>query len=185
MLIALSGPSGIGKGFIKNMLMAECPGLSELPWLTTRLPRQDESLIGNRTFVNGAEFDDLDCVLVQSLYGNLYGLERKHLLPQETKRLTEIHPDNVANVLAIAPDAILIGLVTSDTSLLAERMAGRDEEDSSLKIRLEAAYSEMELIESQRRMFHKVVEISRDIETTKWIVHYLKTLINSEGESHA
>ena len=185
MLIALSGPSGIGKGFIKNRLMVECPGLIELPWLTTRSPRPDESSIGNRIFVDDVRFDELDCVLIQSLYGNRYGLERRHLLPQRARRLTEIHPENVVSTLEIAPAAILIGLITSDSELLAERMSGRSEESSSIKTRLDAACSEMALIESQRELFHAIVEISRDMETTESIICHIKALINSEGESHA
>ena len=189
MLIALSGPSGIGKGFIKNRLMANCPELTELSWLTTRQPRPQESLTGNRTFVTTVHFDELECVgecvLIQNLYGNRYGLERKHLVPQKTKRVTEIHPENVLGTLEIAPDAILIGLVTSDYNMLRERMIDRAEETLSLNARLEAARSEMALIESQRSLFHLVVEISRDNETTERIISHIATLISSEGESYA
>lgn len=43
MLIALSGPSGIGKGFIKEKLLREYPDIKEIQWITTRKLRSTES----------------------------------------------------------------------------------------------------------------------------------------------
>jgi guanylate kinase len=181
MLIALSGPSGIGKGFIKDRLMESCPGLMEIPWLTTRSPRSGERISGNRIFVSEEHFNNLDragdIALAHGLYGSRYGVERKHLVHQQTKRLTEIHPENVSSALQIVPDVILIGLITADYLLLKGRVASRDADGSVIPARLEAACAEMALIESQRTLFWNVYEISQDSATTEQIVRDIQSLV--------
>lgn len=43
MLITLTGPSGIGKGFVAEYLLARFPGVEELVWTTTRPLRPTET----------------------------------------------------------------------------------------------------------------------------------------------
>jgi len=57
MIIALNGPSGIGKGFIKECLLRTYPHIQELAWFTTRPLRPNERSGGNRIRVTVSEFN--------------------------------------------------------------------------------------------------------------------------------
>jgi len=90
MIISFSGPSGIGKGFVKEHLLRIYPHIGELVWFTTRFPRSNEKQ-GNRIHISSSEFNKLsevgDLVLVQHLYGHRYGLKRESLLFSKDVRL--------------------------------------------------------------------------------------------------
>ena len=80
MIISLSGPSGIGKGFIKEQLLQLYPYIEELVWLTTR-PLRSKGQDRNRINVSLPEFNRLaefdELVLVQNIYGHHYGLRKR------------------------------------------------------------------------------------------------------------
>ena len=164
MLIALSGPSGIGKGFIKETALKRYPMLTELQWLTTRPLRDGEGRRGNRVSISPTRFDSLVsrelCALVQELHGNRYALLRSHLLDASRPRLTEIHPGNAQEAVQLRPDVFLIGLTTDDLSLLGERLSKRGE--AGANERLLAAQAEMALLAKVRHFYHAVFSVSRE-----------------------
>ncbi len=164
MLIALSGPSGIGKGYIKNAALKRYSTLTELQWLTTRPLRDGEDRRGNRVSVSPTRFDVLVsrdmCALVQELHGNRYGLLKRHLLDTSQPRLTEIHPGNAREAVQLRPDVFLIGFITNDLSLLRERLAGRGE--AGADERLLVAQTEMTVLDEVRHLYHAVFSVSRE-----------------------
>ena len=112
MIISLSGPSGIGKGFIKERLLQLYPHIQELAWFTTRTLRSNEHG-GNRIHVSLPEFNQLagfgELVLVQDLFGHRYGLRKEDSLPSSDIKLTELHPDNLLKALRINHAIFAIG----------------------------------------------------------------------------
>lgn len=166
MIIAFSGPSGIGKGFVKERLIKNFPFIEELAWFTTRPLRQTEHG-SNRISVAQSEFDGLVesgvLILVQNIYGNSYGLKKDDLLPGHKIRLTEFHPDNLSEALKINPGIIAIGLVTPDLSLLQKRLSfvRKTESVAEIEKRIAVAKTEIQVIMSQRSLFASVIEVTK------------------------
>jgi len=166
MIISLTGPSGIGKGFIKGQLLCVYPFLRELVWLTTRPLRPNEKH-GNRIQVSTPEFDGLaqtgKLVLVQNLYGYSYGLKREDLLPSPSFSITELHPDNIKAAFEINPNIIAIGFVTRDLSLLRHRLSVVRNTESAPEIerRVAAAKVEIDTVTRNSSLFAAVIEVSK------------------------
>ncbi len=165
MIIAFSGPSGIGKGFIKEGLLRLHPHMKELKWLTTRSLRANENA-GNRIHVLAEQFALLvqvdEVVLVQNHFGHQYGLKKGDLSPSQETKLTELHPSIAAEALRINPEIILIGLVTFDLSLLRKRLTviRKTESQAEIEKRLAQAEDEIKMILKQRELFASVIEVS-------------------------
>ncbi len=170
MILALSGPSGIGKGFVAEHLLKAYPFVKELRWFTTRPPRQGENG-KNRICISETEFSNLSkagkLVLIQKLYGYQYALNREDLLSRDVF-LTEIHPGNIEKALEINPEIVAIGLVTFDLSLLHKRLSVVRKTESPLEIekRIAVAQSEVETILRHRSLFASIIEVTRDSESS-------------------
>ena len=182
MLIALSGPSGIGKGFIKSAVLTRYPSLTELPWLTTRPLRIGEDREGNRIIIIPSRFDQLvsreRVVLVQELYGHRYAVLKKHLLDASRPRLTEIHPGNAHEVVRIRPDIHLVGFTTNDFELLRERLTKRG--DANVDERMLVAQAEMAQLMDLQHLYHTVFPVSKKTEETLCsdVLRLIDTLFN-------
>ena len=167
MIVSLSGPSGIGKGFIKERLLQLYPHVQELAWLTTRPQRSNELQGSNRTHTPLPEFNELvgsgELVLVQDLFGHRYGLRKKDLLPSLDIKLTELHPDNLLEARRINPMIFAIGLVTFDLSLLHQRLSvvRKTESLAEIERRVATARSEIETILQLRSTFASVIEVDK------------------------
>jgi len=171
MIISLSGPSGIGKGFIKEQLLQDYPFIKELAWFTTRSLRPNEK-VGNRISVPISEFNNLvetgKLVLVQDLYGHRYGLKKEDLLPSPQVSLTEFHPDNLSAAMEINPEIIAIGLVTFDLSFLRKRLSVFRNTESAAEIeqRVAVAKIEIETILRHKSLFEAVIEVAEVSESS-------------------
>lgn len=165
MLISLTGPSGIGKGFIKEQLLQLYPNIQELVWCTTRDLRPNEQG-GNRFHISLSEFNQSvelgRLALVQDLFGHRYGLKKEDLVASSGIRLTELHPANLVEALKINPAIFAIGLVTSDLSLLRKRLAvvRKTENEAEIEKRVTKAKSEIETILQHRSLYASVIEIT-------------------------
>ena len=170
MIIALSGPSGIGKGYVKERLLQLYPHILELAWFTTRPLRANEQVGGNRANVSVSEFDRMagagELVLVQNLFGHRYGLRVDDLLPTLDVRLTELHPDNISEALSINPEIIAIGFVTFELSLLHKRLTvvRKTESPAEVAKRVATAEIEIETIIRRRSLYTSVIEIAEATE---------------------
>ncbi len=58
MIITLTGPSGVGKGYLTAQLQSAV-GAKIVPWTTTRPARSDDAATNNRRFVAHEEFDQM------------------------------------------------------------------------------------------------------------------------------
>lgn len=166
MIISLTGPSGIGKGFVKERLLRIYPCIEELAWFTTRPLRPNEQH-GNRVHVSFSEFNGFvesgELVLVQNLYGHRYGLKREDLLPNLSVRLTEFHPNNLEEAFLINSTILAIGFVTFDLSLLYERLAisRRTESAAEIEQRIAVAEDEIKTVLRHKSLFQSVIEVTK------------------------
>lgn len=170
MIIALSGPSGIGKGYVKERLLQLYPHILELAWFTTRPLRTNEQVGGNRAYISVSEFDRMtdagELALVQKLFGHRYGLRVDDLLPTTDVRLTELHPDNMSEALRINPEIIAIGFVTFELPLLHKRLAVVRKTESPAEIAKRVAVAEIEIktILQQRSLYTSVIKVAEATE---------------------
>ena len=166
-IISITGPSGIGKGTVKEHLLRVFPAIGELKWLTTRPPRPNET---NRISVPLEEFGEMEArgelVLVQELFGHRYGLRAVDLTPTDSGQvwLTEFHCQNVIRAQALNPSILALALITRDLALLRHRLSTSrgTETPSEIELRLAAAIDEMETILQYRHLFTAVLEVSTE-----------------------
>ncbi len=170
MIIALSGPSGIGKGYIKESLKEKNPYIRELVWYTTRNLRLTELIDSNRKHVSEEEFEEMtkkgEIALAQGMFGHRYAVRKQDLLPREGIFLTEIHPFVIAEAKGINPHIISIGLVTDDYDLLKERLVGRRKTESLEEIgrRIQSAKDEVNAIRNNIQFYDNLIAVKRDNE---------------------
>ena len=169
MIIALSGPSGIGKGYIKEALMETYPEIQEIVWYTTRELRPSEIDKSNRAHVSEEEFDSMaksgELALIQTHFGHRYAVKKDDLLDSTGVFLTELQPNNIEGAKAINPNIILIGLITDDIGLLRERLTNRRKTESEAEIatRIASAEKEIEVIRNSED-YDDYIVISRENE---------------------
>lgn len=168
MIIALSGPSGIGKGYVKEAILKENPDVKEAVWYTTRELRPGEK---NRKSITNAEFDSLKLtgklVLVQDMFGHRYAMCKEDLMTTDGIILTEIHPYVVREAKIINPNIFFIGMITDDIELLRERLSVRRKTESPEEIehRLQTAMMEISTINENRELFDEVIVVKRSNES--------------------
>ena len=152
-LIVYSGPSGVGKGFVKNLFVHK-PEL-KLKFsvsATTRLPREGEVDGQHYHFVSNEEFDQLikeDQFLEWAEFaGNKYGTLNKYvhkLLEEGHNVILEIEILGVRQVIEHMPEAVTIWLAPPSMEELEKRLRqrGTDSEEAITK-RLARAKEEIE-----------------------------------------
>lgn len=189
MIISLTGPSGIGKGYIKEKIKEQWPIIRELTWITTRPLRPGElNRNSNRKTVSTEEFDNLQnsgqLVLSQQLYGYCYGLSKSDLLQQKgIFYLTEFHINNLLKASKWDLDIFSIALVPSSISFLQERLERYrgTETSEEIKRRLKSAKEELGHIRTYSPIFSLLVQISQDNENAiaSVIIEALKPIMYS------
>ncbi len=174
MIVSITGPSGVGKGYIKEKLLERYPSLKELVWITTRALRPDEYYLSNRKSVSIEEFRSLqkqgELILVQELFGCLYGLRKSDLYvaSEEEIYLTEFHIDNLIKITNLGFQVSAIALIPSDISLLWERLekSRRSKDFGEIKKRTDSAKDEISKINLYRSLFLAVIEVSKNTGNT-------------------
>jgi len=172
MIVTLTGPSGIGKGYLTSSMQSTL-NAKIVPWTTTRQPRDDDHAVGNRRFITREDFNRLQLqgllVGVQTLHGEHYGLEKKLLgLVQQTEmHICEINSANVLEMFPFIRHRFSIALITENYELLRDRIMNREPsiDVTQLTSRLEIAIREAELIKAHSSQFHLLINIDLYPET--------------------
>jgi guanylate kinase len=150
-LTVLSGPSGVGKDSVIELIRARSPWVWLSVSVTTR-PRRHYEVDGvHYHFVDRGEFRRLiahDQLLEWAEFaGNLYGTPREPVercLALGESALLKIDLQGARQVRKAMPDAQLVFLAPPDFTELARRLTGRGTEDPATVLRrLAHARSEM------------------------------------------
>jgi len=152
-LIILSGPSGVGKGTVRQKL----EDLGGVPFyysvsMTTRSPRPGEVDGRDYFFVTREEFEkrvkDGKFLEWAEFVGNCYGTPKDVVDSYREKGidvLLEIETNGAEQVMAKCPDAVSIFIVPPSFEALESRIRGRSTEDeATIQRRLGKARSELE-----------------------------------------
>ncbi len=152
LLIILSGPSGVGKGTVRQELFKdESLNLAYSISMTTRKPRPNEKdgvdyfFVSEETFKEKIENGEL--LEYAKFVGNYYGTPQFHveeLLNEGKNVVLEIEVQGALQVMAKCPHALTIFLVPPSLEELERRIRGRrTEEESIVQERLAKARKEI------------------------------------------
>lgn len=151
-LIILSGPSGVGKGTIKDqLLMDPSLNLHYSVSCTTREPRDGEIDGVHYYFISQEQFDQMiqeDAFLEYARFvDHSYGTPAKVIEEkrQEGKNvLLEIELQGALQVISKCPDALSIFILPPSLEELEKRLSGRGTESAEVvQKRLETAKQEL------------------------------------------
>ena len=150
-LTVLSGPSGVGKDSVIELIRARSPWIRLSVSVTTRKKRDYETDGEHYHFVTRQEFQRLidgDQLLEWAEFaGNLYGTPRAQVegwLQQGRPVLLKIDLQGARQVRAAMPDAQLVFLAPPSVDELQRRLIGRGTDDAeTIKRRLAHADEEL------------------------------------------
>lgn len=178
-LIILSGPSGVGKGTVREQIFKdESLKLAYSISMTTRNPRPGEQDGIDYFFVSKEEFEQRvkKGALLEwaEFVGNCYGTPEdkvEELLNTGKNVMLEIEVQGALQVISKRPDALTIFLVPPSMEELERRIRGRrTEEDEIVNARLSKARSEL----ATKDQYKYVVENDAIENATNKIVDIIK-----------
>jgi guanylate kinase len=151
-LTVLSGPSGVGKDSVIELIRARSPWVRLSVSVTTRRKRDYEIDGVHYHFVNRSQFQRMvaagELLEWAEFAGNLYGTPRSQVeghLAVGTPVLLKIDIQGARQVRVAMPDARLVFLAPPSFEELENRLRGRGTEDpETVRRRLEHAHEEME-----------------------------------------
>ena len=136
LLIVLSGPSGAGKGTLKNMYMQEHKENTYFSVsATTRSPRECEIHGVDYIFVDKNEFEEMksqnEFLEYAFVHGEYYATPRKNAVEQLEKGndvIFDIDVQGGLNIKKQCPEAIMIFIAPPDMETLEKRLRKRGTE---------------------------------------------------------
>ncbi|MGI5920286.1 MAG: guanylate kinase [Syntrophomonadaceae bacterium] len=151
-LFVISGPSGVGKGTIKDAVLERIKDIRLSISVTTRAPRQGEINGREYFFIDHKEFQDLidkDQLLEwANVYSNRYGTPRSFVMENLEKGqdvLLEIDIQGALQVKRSMPEGVFIFIAPPSIEELQARLYGRNKDSKeSILERLAAYQQEME-----------------------------------------
>ena len=161
MLIVIAGPSGVGKGTVKNELLQRNENLVESISATTRKPRAGEVEGISYYFKSEGEFDDLIignmfleyCGVFERRYGTMREFVEENIdLGHDV--LLEIDVQGALKVRGSKPNAIMIMLLPPSLPDLIERLQKRNTET---EVEINRRFSKAKMEISQTNCFDYVV----------------------------
>ena len=142
-LMAISGPSGVGKGTLVKALLARRKDLIESVSCTTRARRKGERDGGEYFFLKGEEFlsriEKGDFLEYDEHFGNFYGTPKSFVKEalKEKSVILEIDVVGALNAKKAFPECVLVMIVPPSEEELKRRLKGRNSEtDEEIERRL-------------------------------------------------
>jgi len=135
-LMAVSGPSGVGKGTIVKTLLQRRDDVVESVSCTTRAPREGEIHGKHYFFLSKEEFmrriDENDFLEYDEHFGNYYGTPKSFVAETlKTKSvILEIDVVGALNAKKVFPECVLVMILPPSIEELKKRLVGRGTEDA-------------------------------------------------------
>ncbi len=150
-LIVLTGPSGVGKGTLVQILLQRHPEIYLSISATTRAPRPGETYGEHYYFVSRTDFEKMisDRHLLEwaEFAGNYYGTPRlpvEQQIAEGKTVLLEVELDGANQISTSCPDALRIFILPPSFSALEQRLRDRaTDSNSAIDSRLKRAQIEI------------------------------------------
>ena len=131
-LLILTGPSGVGKDSLVDMLIDSDYPILRPPTMTTRVPRPGEIEGIHHFFVTPDEFqehvDNQDLLENAYVYGNRYGVPRQSVdaaLQAGNDVVIRVDVQGALSLSKIFEKACFVSLETESLDILRDRLKGR------------------------------------------------------------
>lgn len=168
-LILFSGPSGVGKDTLLDILLQKDPKLQKSISITTRMRREGEIDGTDYYFITPDDFEAMlesGDVLEFAKYGkNLYGTPKKPVdrwLNEGKTVILKIEVQGAAKIKSMYPDSIAVFVMPPSLETLEHRLRNRGTEDEEdLVRRLDIAREEI-----RRSGDYDYVVINDDLDKT-------------------
>ncbi|MBQ9992136.1 MAG: guanylate kinase [Firmicutes bacterium] len=152
-LVVLSGPSGVGKGTICQILLDKHPELRYSVSATTRAPRDGEEDGVNYYFMSRECFlgmvKDDGFLEWAELFGNCYGTPAfavDSFIEDGKSVILEIDTQGALQVMQKRPECVSLFILPPSIEVLEQRIRGRaTEKEEDIVLRLQRASAELEL----------------------------------------
>ena len=152
-LFVLSGPSGVGKGTLREHALNNAPNLKYSISCTTRKPREGETDGIEYRFISHETFRDYISrglfLEYAHVHEDFYGTLKRDVVNELESGhdvLLEIDVQGALQVKEKMPEAVLIFVAPPSVEVLTKRLTGRGTESpSSLEVRLSNALKEIAL----------------------------------------
>ncbi len=185
-LFILSGPSGVGKGTVRESILAKKDlNLTYSISMTTRQPRENEIngvhyyFVDKNYFENAIKNDEF--LEYAKFVGNYYGTPKKivdQLLEEGKNVLLEIEVQGAKQVMEKCKDAITIFMVPPSFEELEKRIRGRRSEPEDIVLqRLSKAKKEMSLKKN-----YKFVVVNDTVENASQAIINIIIGVNSKQD---
>ncbi|MBR2622742.1 MAG: guanylate kinase [Clostridia bacterium] len=166
-LMAVSGPSGAGKGTIVKTLLQRREDVVESVSCTTREPREGEVHGKHYFFLSKEEFfrriEENDFLEYDEHFGNYYGTPKSFV--EETLKtksvIMEIDVVGALNAKKFFPDCVLVMILPPSIEELKKRLVGRGSETAE---EIENRLSRIQYEVSQRDKYDYII-VNDDLET--------------------
>ena len=170
LIIILMGPSGIGKGYIKQAIKDRWPFFYEPVWYTTRGCRRNNA--DDRICISEKEFKTMQnnnqFKIVDIYCEHKYGLSINRL-PSHPFMITELRKCHFLNYFT-GDNIFSIGLIPETLDFLRFRLTGRRTEvNQQVELRLETAEKEIEELLSNQGLFSFFLRVNE--QTQKNVVN--------------
>ena len=183
MLITITGPSAVGKDFVKEAILATFPQVSELVWATTRAKRPGKREM-NRLSVTMQEFQQLEqagrLAAIQEVYREYYGLMVSGIVLGQTY-LTELHIANIDAITHLFYRMVRIAITPDSIELLEYRLRHIRKTETAEKIakRMSHAEQEIEQIKKSSELFSRIFVVTEGNQNTiaQSVLGHLETKI--------
>ena len=151
-LIVLTGPSGVGKGTLVDLVLSRVVGLVRSVSVTTRLPRPGEVEGQSYFFRDRATFDAMlernEFMEWAEFAGNCYGTPKSWVNAQLKAGhdvLLELEVQGARQIHSQSPSAVLIFISPPNFNELEERLRARATETAEIiLVRLQKAKEELQ-----------------------------------------
>jgi guanylate kinase len=133
-LLAVSGPSGVGKGTIVKTILNRRADVVESVSCTTRAPREGEIHGKHYFFLSKEEFErriaEDDFLEYNEHFGNYYGTPKSFVKEalKEKSVIMEIEVVGALNAKKAFPECLLVMVVPPSVEELKKRLSGRGSE---------------------------------------------------------
>ena len=166
-LMAVSGPSGVGKGTIVKTLLQRREDVVESVSCTTREPREGEVNGKHYFFISHEEFErrirEDDFLEYDEHFGNYYGTPKSFVTETLKSKsvILEIDVVGALNAKKTYPECVLVMIVPPSVEELKKRLLGRGTEG---KDEIENRLARLEYELSQKDKYDYII-VNDDLET--------------------